>query len=305
MFHARAAQHVRPRRAGCPSRSTSSGCSARTARAPQLHVVTAVEPATGAVVGAQRLPPGVRRARGVPRSLARAERTHHRRPHGVHRPQRLAALAGGARPRERSRIASGAALDPCGAMQVHGRPRAVERAASSSDCSATRATRRRRARWSSAIAIRRRVDEALEQVAAASGTACSDTIAVKTPDRGDGPDAEPLAALPDARVPHLGPLGLLSVQRRVRLPRSAAGRAGAALRAPAHRARAHLLHAASRQFVEGRRAALVARARRPGRAHAVLGRSPLAASTRRCSTSRAPATTRCSTSRCRFSRAGC
>ena len=44
---------------------------------------------------------------------------------------------------------------------------------------------------------------------------------------GDGHHAERLAAVSDARLPHLGALGLLSGQRRLRLPRSAAGRHGA------------------------------------------------------------------------------
>ena len=43
------------------------------------------------------------------------------------------------------------------------------------------------------------------------------------------PAAEPLAALSGAGLPRLGPLGVLPVRRRVRLPRSAAGRAGAAV----------------------------------------------------------------------------
>ena len=43
----------------------------------------------------------------------------------------------------------------------------------------------------------------------------------------DGHHAEPLAALPDARLPHLGALGVLPGERRLRLPRPAAGRHGA------------------------------------------------------------------------------
>ena len=97
--HADAAQYLGPRRDVCRSRSTSIGCSARTARAPQLHVVTDREPATGAVTAHERVPPGVRGPRGVPRSLSAASAHRHRRSHGVHRPQRLAAIAGGARRR--------------------------------------------------------------------------------------------------------------------------------------------------------------------------------------------------------------
>ena len=64
-------------------------------------------------------------------------------------------------------------------------------------------------------------------------------------------DRQPLAALSDARVPDLGAERALSAGRRVRIPRSAAGRAGAALRPARPLPRAHLLRAASRQFVEG------------------------------------------------------
>ena len=44
---------------------------------------------------------------------------------------------------------------------------------------------------------------------------------------GDGHHAERLAALPDAGLPHLGALGVLPGERRLRLPRPAAGRHGA------------------------------------------------------------------------------
>ena len=54
---------------------------------------------------------------------------------------------------------------------------------------------------------------------------------------GDGPHAQPVAALPDALVARLRSHGLLPVERRVRVSRPAAGRAGAAARG-ARRARA-------------------------------------------------------------------
>ena len=44
-------------------------------------------------------------------------------------------------------------------------------------------------------------------------------------------DRQPLAAVPDAELPHLGAQRSLSARRRVRLPRSAAGRPGPAVRA--------------------------------------------------------------------------
>ena len=54
----------------------------------------------------------------------------------------------------------------------------------------------------------------------------------------DGPHAESLAALPDARVPRLGAVGVLPGERRLRLPRPAPGRNGARAVAPGNDARA-------------------------------------------------------------------
>ena len=91
----------------------------------------------------------------------------------------------------------------------------------------------------------------------------------------DGSDAQPLAPLPDAGLPHLGTLRVLSVERRVRVPGSAAGRA----RAPAGRATPGAQSHPPRGVApvrRRRRPALVARTGRPGRPHEVLGRQALA-----------------------------
>ncbi len=94
--------------------------------------------------------------------------------------------------------------------------------------------------------------------------------------RGARHDLEPLAALPDARLPRLGALGLLSIGRGLRLPRPVAGRDGARLLRAVNRARAD--RARRRAPVpRGRRAALVAPAHRAGRPHALLGRPAVAA----------------------------
>ena len=91
----------------------------------------------------------------------------------------------------------------------------------------------------------------------------------------DGSAPQPLAALPDAGVPDLGTLRVLSVERRVRLPRSVAGRARAHARGAAPRAQSH--HPRRVPAVRrGRRPALVARTGRAGCANEVLGRSPVA-----------------------------
>ncbi len=93
-------------------------------------------------------------------------------------------------------------------------------------------------------------------------------------------DAESMVALPGALLPHVGALGALSVERSVRLPRPAPGLHGVRVRGARDRARASpaLRRAAVRG---GRRAALVARARRARRAHAILGRPRVAAVRRR------------------------
>ena len=106
-----------------------------------------------------------------------------------------------------------------------------------------------------------------------------------------------LAHLSDARLPHVGPHRVLSVGRRVRLPRPIAGRDGpgacraaVAARASAPRRRAPVPRRG--------RAALVASAGGPRRAHALLRRLPLAP-LRHLPLRRArPATPACSTSAC-------
>ena len=65
------------------------------------------------------------------------------------------------------------------------------------------------------------------------------------------PAAQPLAAVPGPELPGLGPVGVLPVRRRLRLPRPAPGRAWPwSTRAP-EETRAQLLRAAARQFDEG------------------------------------------------------
>ena len=58
-----------------------------------MHVVTEIDPAQRRGVCPQRLPSGVRRQRRLP-GRGRHHPNHQRRPHGVHRTQRLAAQSG-------------------------------------------------------------------------------------------------------------------------------------------------------------------------------------------------------------------
>ena len=119
------------------------------------------------------------------------------------------------------------------------------------------------------------------------------TVLGRHPRRRPGPHArrlvrsarEPMAAVPDPQLPHLGAQRALSARRRIRLPRSAAGRAGAAPRAPGSVPRAPAAGGVP-AVRGGRRPALVASADRARDTHALLGRSALAA-VRRCRVRRA------------------
>jgi cyclic beta-1,2-glucan synthetase len=93
-------------------------------------------------------------------------------------------------------------------------------------------------------------------------------------------DDQSLVAVPGAVVSHVGALRVLSVEWRVRIPRSVAGCHGVRVSRPGHRARAHSARrgAAVRR---GRRAALVAPAHGTRNAHSVLGRSRVAPVRRR------------------------
>ena len=86
------------------------------------------------------------------------------------------------------------------------------------------------------------------------------------------PPREPLAPLPGPRVPALGALGLLPVERRLRIPRPAPGRARAPLRAAGPHARAPPARRRRGSSSRGRRPALVERPR-PARASAPAART--------------------------------
>ena len=174
------------------------------------------------------------------------------------------------------------------------------RSASSSDSWAKRAIWRKRAPSSSGIVSRERRRRPSQQ-ARTFWNRLTNAVQVKTPDAAMDVMLNRLAALPDAVVPDLGALRLLSVERRLRFPRSAAGCPRLALRIARYGASPSPARGVA-PVHRRRRAALVARAGRPGRAHPVLRRSALARIRDVASTSRPPATIRCSTSRCRSSR---
>ena len=243
---------------------------------------------------------GVRGTRGV-LARHRAAAIVHLRSRRVHRAQPHAGRAGGARSRERSTGRSGAGLDPCGALQivardsrrriaagrVRARPGARRGARPSSLATRYGSARRRSTRRS------RATEQFWDDTLGA--------VQVHTPD--DSFDLlvnrwllyQTLSCRIWARS------GPVSARRRVRLPRSAAGRAGAALLAAGSVPRAP---AAGRVAAvrRGRRAALVASAERARHAHALLGRSALAAVRRRRLRLAHRRRRRCSTRWCRSSR---
>ena len=227
----------------------------------------------------------------------------HRRSDRVPRPQRHAARAGGAAP-------------PSALRSHRRRTRPVRRdpgprSRSDPDADANRrrpARRSARTKRSAASLVQRyRAPPGSRRRASrtrrASGTTSSGTVHGHDARPRDGPDAQSagcstrhwLAASGDARP---------SISRAARSASAISCRTCWRCSSPRRElARAHILRRRLAAVRRGRRAALVARAGRPGRAHALLGRSALAAVRDRCTTSRRPATPRCSTSPCRSSRA--
>ena len=212
--------------------------------------------------GAQRVARRARRARGVPGSRWRAA-VLHRRPQRVPRPRRGDRAAGGA----------GSPGAPVGSGRR--RPRSLRGPADRrrapgrlGDRAPDRPGRRR---------LDRRGDLADRQVPGGRprGGAARGRRAVGRGARHrrgqdsrsrDGPPPRPLAALPDARLSAVGALGVLPVERRLRLPRSAPGCDGAVPRPTGPRARPAPASVGSP--VRRRRCpALVAAPRWPGRAH--------------------------------------
>ena len=213
-----------------------------------------------------------------------------------------AVAAGRAAATRRCRAQFGAGLDPCAALQVRCVLQPGETPPRACSCSARapiatharaadRAPRhRRRGRGGAAT----RCDASLGRHARRRPGAHAGRF-VRRAD-------EPLAALPGRQLPAVDARRLLPAGRRVRLPRSAAGRDGAVARAARPRARAPA--ARRRPAVRRRRrAALVARAERPRTAHPLLRRPALAAATSSPSTCARPATPASSTSACRSSKA--
>ena len=254
----------------------SSGCWARRARGSAPHVITEHDAETGALLA--RNPwnhafPGV--------AFARPRRPPDRmdlRSARIPRSPRHAGCARRAGPGGAVvRHARAPALDPCGALRCRfalepGREHRVHLPVSGQAASAERGPQR---------CIMRTAQRRFRRAAGSTRAQwheLTDHVQVKTPDRAFDIMMngwllyQTLACRTWARA------GVLPGERRLRFPRSAAGCDGAGRGAPGAVARAD--PACGRPAVpRGRRAALVAAAQRPGRAHAHLRRSRVAGRT--------------------------
>ena len=224
---------------------------------------------------AQPLQQRLRRLDRIPRCRSRPprERIGHRRPRRVHRPQWLAAPAGGDAPgapvrshRCRARpVQRDPGGDRAGAGQVAG-----------DRLSPWHGPQRRRGRPAGAALPRRRGGAGGARRGRCALAPCTGRRAGRHARFVVEPAGQRLADVPDHRLPDVGPQRLLPVRRGVRLPRSAAGRDGggphpapAAARAPAVQCEPTVRR--------GRRSALVASAGGARRSHGHFGRLPLAA----------------------------
>ena len=229
------------------------------------HVVTAIDPRHGRPPRRERVQRGVRRVHGLlPRGRRESQRVL-----ATARSSSVATARSGSRPPcggRDSRVASGAALDPCAAIQVafeldEGQEREI---VFRLGADATAKARQACARPRGTAAARRSLEAVWQYWNRTLGA-----VNVETPDAALNIAGERLAALPDAGVPDLGAQRLLSVGRRVRLPRPVAGRDG-----PGPCAK-RLTRATAPAAVGGAavprrgRAALVASAGGPRSAHAI------------------------------------
>ena len=231
-----------------------------------------------------------------------ARRASQRRSHGLHRPQRQPGAAGGAPVRDRPWTSAPAPGSTPASRSRSSSSWRRARARRSRSCSARAPMPRPRRRCSSATAGGPRSISAPDEIEGV--LARSDR---RAPVADTGVPAIDLMfngwlLYQTAVLPAVGALGVLPVGRRVRLSRSAAGRGRAG--PPPARADPRADPAARGASVRrGRRAALVASAAEPRHAHALLGRSAVAAVRHRGLCRAAPAIGRCSTRRRRFLRA--
>ena len=250
---------------------------------------------------AQHLRPAVRRHGRVPRH-ERAGDGHTGRPARVPRPERHARGPGRAPPRRAARAATtGAAIDPCAALQCTIELAAGRDAGGRRSCSAPARTRRPPAQALAEYRDVARARAARGPRRRRLGRAAVGVITVRTPEPAFDAMLNRWTLYQALACRMWGTLGALPEQRRVRLPRPAAGRDGVRLRRAGARARAHPARGGP-PVRRGRRAALVAPAERARRADPVLRRPRVAARTWWTTTCASPATPRCSTRTCRSSR---
>ena len=238
----------RTARAGSRSRPMSNGCSASRAARRRPTVVTERDAATGAIFARNpwNMHHGARVAfadLGGRQTGWTADRSEFiGRNCTADNP---AALSGAIPLSQRV----GAGLDPCAALQTDDRARAAAPRPRSSSFSA-RPTMPPQAR--ALIERYRAADlDAVHREVVAFWDETLGAVQVKTPDRVDGHSAQRLAALPDAGLPLLG-ARRPSIRQAAPTASATSSRTSCRLMvARPELARAHILRAAARQFVEG------------------------------------------------------
>ena len=267
-------RNVSGRRAGCPSPAIGNGCWAICGTKSLLHVQTEMDLNTGALLA--RNPYNTEFAEriafvDVERPARTSPATARSFSAATARLAQPAALRRDAAFRQSRRGAGSVRRGAGGLRSGRGQEREIE-------FSPGRGPQRWRMCRTSIRRFRagRRRPRGARRSLATIGTARSGAVQVETPDPAVNVLANGWLLYQTLELPPLGPHRILSIRRRVWLPRSIAGCHGAGARRAGTHARASVARRRA-PIPRRRRAALVASAGGPRRAHAFLRRLSLAA----------------------------